>query len=75
MIASLENVLTNFFLIILFFFFVASKNHRDEKHDMHYQAMAKDITKDVSSLNMQKRIDDANLQIASVSRAYLCRPI
>lgn len=40
---------------------------------MDHQAMAKDaeVTKDVIKLDMQRRIDEAELQVASVSQLYL----
>lgn len=50
-----------------------SKSHKGEKHGMDHQAMAKDVevTKDVIKLDMQRRIDEAELQVASVSQLYL----
>lgn len=50
-----------------------SKSHKGEKHGMDHRAMAKDVevTKDVIKLDMQRRIDEAELQVASVSQLYL----
>lgn len=54
-------------------FLPASKNHRGGKYDIDHQMVAKDgeTVKDTNKLDMQKRIDEANLQIASVNQAYL----
>lgn len=48
--------------------FLAFKNNKNEKHDTD-QTVAKDIEiiKDTRSFNMQKRIDEAELNIDSVS--------
>ncbi|XP_014476061.1 PREDICTED: centrosomal protein of 135 kDa isoform X3 [Dinoponera quadriceps] len=49
----------------------ASKNHLGEKYGVDHQTMAKDveITKDATNLDMQRRIDEANLQIASLQQS------
>lgn len=51
-------------------FFLASKNNKNEKCDMNHQTVAKngEIIKDTSNFDMQKRIDEADLKIASVSK-------
>lgn len=51
-----------------FLSFLAFKNNKNEKHDMD-QTVAKDreMIKDTRSFNMQKRIDEAELNIDSVS--------
>lgn len=58
-----ENILRYLFL------FLASKNHKGEKYGVGHQAMVKDVevAKDVINLDIQRRIDEADLQIASVS--------
>ncbi|XP_011137532.1 centrosomal protein of 135 kDa isoform X2 [Harpegnathos saltator] len=50
---------------------IASKNHRDEKYGVDHQAMAKDVevTKDMTNLDVQRRIDEADLQIASLQQS------
>lgn len=59
-----------------FYPFLALKNNRNEKHDViDHQTAAndKEITKDTSGFDMQKRIDEADLKIASVSRRSLLK--
>ncbi|XP_032671730.1 centrosomal protein of 135 kDa isoform X2 [Odontomachus brunneus] len=50
---------------------IASKNHKSEKYGVDHQAMVKDVevTKDVINLDIQRRIDEANLQIASLQQS------
>ncbi|KYQ59569.1 hypothetical protein ALC60_01410 [Trachymyrmex zeteki] len=50
---------------------IALKNNRNEKHDViDHQTAAndKEITKDTSGFDMQKRIDEADLKIASLQQ-------
>lgn len=58
-----ENIAKYLFLVL------ASKNHRGEKYGVDHQAMAKDVevTREQTNLDVQRRIDEAHLQIASVS--------
>lgn len=50
-----------------FLFFLAFKNNKSEKYDMDHQTAIKngEIT---NNFEMQKRIDEADLKIASVSQ-------
>jgi len=58
-----------------FISFLAFKNNKNEKYDMNHQTMANDreIIKDTSNFDMQKRIDEADLKIASVSQRSLLK--
>jgi len=54
--------------------FLALKNNTNEKHDVIDHQIAindKEIIKNTSGFDMQKRIDEANLKIASVSQRRL----
>ncbi|XP_071644763.1 uncharacterized protein [Temnothorax longispinosus] len=45
---------------------IAHKNNNSEKCDMDYQTAAREIIIDTNNFDMQKRIDEANLKIASL---------
>lgn len=53
-------------------FLAASKNHRGEKYIDH-QTLIKDgeVVNDTNKFDMQRRINEADLQITSVGQAYL----
>lgn len=47
---------------------IAFKNNKNEKYDMGHQVNDRETIKDTSSFDMQKRIDEADLKIASLQQ-------
>lgn len=61
-----------YILRIFYISFLAFKNNKNEKYDSDQTAIKDgEIIKDTSHFDMQKRIDEADLKIVSVSRKSL----